>query len=65
PYFHNGSAATLGEAVDTMLGGGIANPNLDTVNLKPAKLTPKERADLLAFLRSLTVEYKIAEPKLP
>ncbi|MGH9531390.1 MAG: cytochrome-c peroxidase [Terriglobales bacterium] len=65
PYFHNGSAATLEEAVDTMLGGGIANPNLDTVNLKPAKLTPKERADLLAFLRSLNVNYTITEPKLP
>ncbi len=65
PYFHNGSAATLEEAVNTMLGGGIPNPNLDTVNLKPVKLTPKERADLLAFLRSLNVEYKIAEPKLP
>ncbi|MGH9554354.1 MAG: cytochrome-c peroxidase [Terriglobales bacterium] len=65
PYFHNGSAATLEEAVDTMLGGGIANPDLDTVNLKPAKLTPKERADLLAFLRSLNVNYTITEPKLP
>ncbi len=65
PYFHNGSAATLEEAVDTMLGGGIPNPNLDTVNLKPAKLTPKERADLLAFLRSLNVNYTITEPKLP
>ncbi len=65
PYFHNGSAATLEEAVDTMLAGGIANSNLDTVNLKPAKLTPKERAELLAFLRSLNVNYAITEPKLP
>jgi cytochrome c peroxidase len=65
PYFHNGSVKTLEEAVDLMLGGGIKNPHLDTVNLKPVKLTKQERADLLAFLRALDVEYKIEEPKLP
>jgi cytochrome c peroxidase len=65
PYFHNGSVKTLEEAVDLMLGGGIKNPNLDTVNLKPVKLTKQERADLLAFLRALDVEYKIEEPNLP
>lgn len=65
PYFHNGSAATLEEAVDTMLGGGIDNPYLDRKNLKAYKLTKQERADLLAFLRSLTVEYTIQEPTLP
>ena len=65
PYFHNGSAATLEEAVDTMLGGGMDNPNLDRKNLKAYKLTKRERADLLTFLRSLTVEYTIKEPTLP
>jgi hypothetical protein len=28
-------------------------------------LTKKERADLLAFLRELTVNYTLASPKLP
>lgn len=66
PYFHNGQAKTLEEAVDLMLAGGTDNPWLDTANLRPAvKLTKKERADLLAFLRSLNVEYKIAQPQLP
>ncbi len=65
PYFHNGSVATLEEAVDTMLGGGIDNPNLDRKNLKAYKLTPQQHADLLAFLRSLTVEYDVKEPALP
>jgi len=65
PYFHNGSVATLEEAVNLMLGGGIANPYLDRVNLKPVKLTKKEKADLLAFLRELNVEYKITAPTLP
>jgi cytochrome c peroxidase len=65
PYFHNGSVPTLEKAVDLMLSGGIKNPHLDTINLKPVKLTKEEREDLLAFLRSLDVEYKITEPTLP
>ena len=65
PYFHNGAVATLEEAVDLMLKGGIKNPNLDTVNLKPVKLTKEEREDLLAFLRSMDAEYKITGPTLP
>lgn len=55
PYFHDGRAASLEEAVDYMLSGGIKdkNPNLDT-QMHQVKLTPAEKADLLAFLRSLT-----------
>jgi len=41
PYFHNGAAATLDEAVD------FYN---DRFHLD---LTPREHADLVAFLRSL------------
>ena len=65
PYFHNGSTKTLEEAVDQMLAGGKKNQWLDTTNLKEVKLAPKEKADLLAFLRSLTVTYSIADPTLP
>ena len=66
PYFHNGSVATLEEAVDLMLAGGLDNPNLDTANLRPpVKLSKKERADLIAFLRALNVDYKIQPPRLP
>ncbi|MFN7923460.1 MAG: cytochrome c peroxidase [Bryobacteraceae bacterium] len=65
PYFHDGSAKTLEDAVDFMLKGGRDNKHLDKTNLKPYKATPKERADLLAFLRSLTVNYSITEPTLP
>jgi cytochrome c peroxidase len=53
PYFHDGHAKTLEEAVDFMLKGGINNPNLDE-KLKPKQLTPEQRRDLLAFLRSLS-----------
>ena len=65
PYFHDGSSPTLVDAVDQMLAGGKKNKYLDTTNLKPYKATPKERADLLAFLRSITATYSIADPKLP
>jgi cytochrome c peroxidase len=54
PYFHDGRAATVEEAVDLMLAGGIKdkNPNLDA-RLKPVKLSAKERTDLLAFVKAL------------
>jgi cytochrome c peroxidase len=53
PYFHDGHAATLEEAVDFVLRGGIRNPTLDE-RLKPITLTAEERNQLLAFLRALT-----------
>jgi cytochrome c peroxidase len=65
PYFHDGSVATLEEAVDLMSGGGKKNKYLDTTNLKPYKLSSREKSDLLAFLRSLTVNYTITDPVLP
>jgi hypothetical protein len=48
-----------------MVNGGKKNKHLDTVNLKPAKLTEAEKDALLAFLRSLDAEYAITEPVLP
>src|SRR5712692_6439540 len=65
PYFHNGSVATLEEAVDLMVNGGKKNKFLDVTNLKPVKLNKQEKADLLAFLKALDVEYTIQEPRLP
>jgi len=65
PYFHDGSAKTLEEAVDIMLGGGKPNRFLDKKNLEPHKLLPEQREDLLNFLRSLTVDCKLAKPPLP
>jgi cytochrome c peroxidase len=65
PYFHDGSAKTLEEAVDIMLGGGKENPFLDKKNLQPHKLLPEQREDLLNFLRSLSVDCKLTKPPLP
>jgi cytochrome c peroxidase len=65
PYFHDGRSQTLEEAIDFMLAGGIANPNRDE-KLQARTLTPEERTQLLAFLRSLTPESTPFErPALP
>jgi cytochrome c peroxidase len=65
PYFHNGSVATLEEAVDFMLGGGYDNPQLDRENLKKVELSAEQRSDLLAFLRTLEMEDRLEAPSLP
>ncbi|MEW6129761.1 MAG: cytochrome c peroxidase [Acidobacteriota bacterium] len=65
PYFHDGSIATLEEAVDFMVGGGKDNQYKDK-NLKKNEITKEQRADLIAFLKSLSVEdCKIIKPALP
>jgi cytochrome c peroxidase len=65
PYFHDGSVATIEEAVDVMLGGGIKNDNLDA-KLKPVKLSKAERDQLLAFVKALEAPMATFDrPKLP
>ncbi|MEG9437584.1 c-type cytochrome [Edaphobacter sp. HDX4] len=53
PYMHDGSLRTLKEVVDFYAGGGNSNPNLDK-EIKSIHLTGEDRADLVAFLNSLT-----------
>jgi len=65
PYFHDGSAKTLEEAVDIMLAGGKPNQYLDKKNLAPQRVLPEQREDLLNFLRSLTVDCTLKKPPLP
>ena len=65
PYFHDGSAATLEEAVMIMTGGGIENPHLDKVNLVKTELTAEETKDLIEFLKSLTETVVLKEPRKP
>jgi cytochrome c peroxidase len=65
PYFHDGSAATLEDAVDVMLGGGKANPHLDKKNLEKHDILPDQRVDLLNFLRALSVDCNLTKPSLP
>jgi len=65
PYFHDGSVATLEDAVDLMLGGGKPNQYLDTKNIEKRTITPAQRADLLEFLKSLNVDCTLKEPPIP
>ncbi|HVO98168.1 MAG TPA: cytochrome c peroxidase [Bryobacteraceae bacterium] len=53
PYMHDGSLKTLKDVVDFYAGGGTSNPQLDP-EIKELKLSGQERADLVAFLESLT-----------
>lgn len=55
PYMHDGSMATLEAAIEHFNSGGLADPNKDPL-MEPLQLSIQERADLLAFLRSLTDE---------
>jgi cytochrome c peroxidase len=65
PFFHDGRGKTLAEAVDLVLKGGLPNKHRDE-KLQPQKLTPKQRGELLAFLKALTPEAKpYPRPTLP
>lgn len=58
PYMHNGAYRTLEEVVDFYdrgggAGVGFALPN-QTLPPDPLRLTPREKRDLVAFMRALT-----------
>lgn len=65
PYFHDGSANTLEEAMDTMLGGGKPNEHLDKKNLDQHKILPDQRESLLEFFKALSVDCRLEKPALP
>lgn len=65
PYFHDGSVATLEEAVRLMAGGGIDNPNKDPLLTMKHELSDDEVRQLVAFLESLSGTTPFAAPKLP
>jgi cytochrome c peroxidase len=64
PYFHDGSVATLEEAVQFMASGGHPNPNLDEKLAKMAKrsLGPEDIKALVAFLGALDCEGELKAP---
>ncbi len=74
PYFHDGSAATLEEVIAVYEAGGrniATGPNAGDGRTNPFKsgfihgftLTDEERADLIAFLESLTDEHFLSDPR--
>ena len=67
PYMHDGSLATLEEVIELYDRGGDPNPWLDP-EMQPLNLTLQEKADLVAFLRTLTGEppaWARQPPRLP
>jgi cytochrome c peroxidase len=64
PYFHDGSAATLREAVQIMAGGGKPDPQ-KTPLLRPSGLSEAEIDRIVAFLDSLTGSAAWVPPALP
>jgi cytochrome c peroxidase len=74
PYMHDGSVATLEEAIDHYAAGGRTIPDgprrgigRDNPNKSPTirgfGISQAERADLIAFLRSLTDEALLRDPR--
>jgi cytochrome c peroxidase len=56
PYMHDGSLATLPAVVKHYTGGFVARPSLATHINRKLRLSAQEKADLVAFLRTLSNE---------
>lgn len=68
PYFHDGSAATLEEAVALMAAGGKDHPNLaeEFQAVRKAKITSDEQMAIVEFLKALSGKFPVVEsPKQP
>lgn len=74
PYMHDGSIATLEEVLDHYAAGGRtidSGPNAGDGHASPLKekfvagfiLKPEERADVIAFLQSLTDDAFLTDPR--
>lgn len=75
PYMHDGSIATLGEVIDHYAAGGrtiATGPNAGDGSKSPLKsefltgflISPDEKADLIAFLESLTDPRFLSNPEI-
>lgn len=53
PYMHDGSLPTLDAVLDHYAQGGVPHEGLDPL-IRVTPMTPEDRADLIAFLNSLT-----------
>ncbi|HVT94671.1 MAG TPA: di-heme enzyme [Bryobacteraceae bacterium] len=63
PYMHDGSIATLDQVLEHYEAGGrLADPNKTHI-LRPFRLSPEEKNDLIEFLKSLTDEELLHDPR--
>lgn len=63
PYMHDGSIATLEEVLDHYGKGGRMTHANRTPIVRAFSLTPAERSDLIEFLKSLTDEELLHDPR--
>ncbi|HYE45640.1 MAG TPA: cytochrome c peroxidase [Caulobacter sp.] len=65
PYMHDGSLASLEAVVDHYDNGFVRRPSL-SASIKPLNLSKDERADLVAFMRTLSSQDPpVVLPNLP
>ncbi len=63
PYMHDGSVATLEDVIDHYAAGGkLDHPNKSRI-LRPFHLTDSDKRDLVEFLKSLTDEELLHDPR--
>ena len=66
PYMHDGSVATLEDVIELYDPGGLTRRPSLSADIKPLRLTPAEKRDLVAFLQALTSKDKsVGIPALP
>ncbi|RKH14634.1 di-heme enzyme [Corallococcus sp. CA053C] len=70
PYMHDGSLATLSDVLDHYAAGGLARTRnngaaspLQSAFVRGFTLTPDEKADVIAFLESLTDTEFLGDPR--
>lgn len=63
PYMHDGSFQTLQEVIEHFNTGGVGHPN-QSEDVKPLNLTEEQKADLVAFLSTLTDQAFIIDQRL-
>lgn len=62
PYMHDGSLPTLEAVVEAYASGGRGHANTDPT-IRPLELTEQDKADLVAFLRALTDDAFLRDPR--
>jgi cytochrome c peroxidase len=66
PYMHNGSLASLEEVVEHYNKGGGAKRQSLSKEIKPLHLTPEDKTELIAFLKTLSSQdAPVTLPVLP
>ncbi len=63
PYMHDGSIASLEAVIDHYAAGGKLNHANKSRIMRPRQLTPQDKSDLVEFLKSLTDEELLRDPR--